>query len=192
MTDWQVLFQWKLMQFQLCICAVFTGCMTALSGSQHQSHLSTSLLASLPNNLSSNNLNIIYSQSKIIIYKGLRNWWIVQEQHLELGIFIVRVGAESGEYDNCIYLEVYCNFIVIVQVDTLLRYLKRHNLHVEKIQFASLWGGFYWNDMDNGLTLYIIKKYKGNVSWEYLEKEENSIVNHSAPFIQSTDQFLLL
>lgn len=74
----------------------------------------------------------------MVIYKDLKNWWLVEEQHLELGIFIVRVGAEIGEYDNCIYLEVYCNFIVIVQVDTLLGYLKRHNLHVEKIQFASL------------------------------------------------------
>lgn len=63
--------------------------------------------------------------------------------------------------------------------------LKRSNLHVyEKV--------FYCNDMDNGLTLYIIKKYKGNVSREYLEKEENSIMNHSPPHTQSTDQFLML
>lgn len=78
MTDWQVPFQWKLVQFQLCICSVFTGCMTVLSGWQHQSHLTTSLLGSLPNNLSSNNLNITYSHSKMVIYKGLRDWWLVQ------------------------------------------------------------------------------------------------------------------
>lgn len=63
--------------------------------------------------------------------------------------------------------------------------LKRSNLQVyEEV--------FYLNDMDNGLTLCVIKKYKGNVSWEYLEKEENSIVNHSAVFPQFTDQFLQL
>lgn len=47
-----------------------TGCVTVLSGWQHQSYLTIPLLASLPNNISSNNLKIIYSQSKMVTSEG--------------------------------------------------------------------------------------------------------------------------